>query len=90
MFISCTLYFNCKNYILKKINKHIFSKYSVDKLSQKSKIISDIQIELEKIKGALTGYSEEELDTLTLPHPLHHQKQIESAIAEYKKHLKRK
>lgn len=71
--------------------------------SQKSKIISDIQIELEKIKEALAGYSEEELDTLTLLHPLlgqltiremfylmayhplHHQKQIESAITEYKK-----
>ncbi len=69
---------------------------------QKSKIISDVQTELESIEGLLTNYTEEELDTLTLPHPLlgqltiremfylmayhplHHQKQIESAIAEYK------
>lgn len=68
---------------------------------QKSKIISDIRTELENIERLFNNYSEEELDTFVLPHPLlgkltiremfylmayhpiHHQKQIESAIEDY-------
>lgn len=37
---------------------------------QKTQIISDIQNNLERIKELLNNYSEEELDTLVLPHPL--------------------
>lgn len=67
-------------------------------LHQRSKIIADIQEELENIEKLWTHYSEGELDTLTIPHPLlgqlsiremfylmtyhplHHKKQIETAI----------
>ncbi|MGG8496767.1 DinB family protein [Tenacibaculum sp. TC6] len=39
-------------------------------INQKSTIISDIKKILEQIKECFEKYSEEELDTLTLPHPL--------------------
>lgn len=38
--------------------------------SQKEKIISDIHENLNQIQQIVDTYSEEELDTLTLPHPL--------------------